>query len=291
MKKNDDVVMNKTFESQIISCGIIMPISAIDDCKEEHWADVLSIIKDVIKNSGYEPKLVSDADDIGVIQKRIIQNLYCNPLIICDVSGKNPNVMFELGMRLAFDKPTIIIKDDHTSFSFDTSPIEHLLYPRDLRFNKIVDFKEKLSSKLKATYDASQNDDNFSTFLKNFGDFKTAKIETKEISKEDYILEELNDIRRLIQRIPRNYRQNGFISKISNDSMKEECKFRLNSFINRCFDYIEKNKIDLTSLDDYRRLIKLANSDELPNCFDEEKVSCRNKIIEILKNKSFNPIL
>jgi len=32
--------------------------------------------------------------------------------------------MFELGLRLAFDKPAIIVKDDNTSYSFDTAPIE-----------------------------------------------------------------------------------------------------------------------------------------------------------------------
>ena len=77
-------------------------------------------------------------------EKEIIQNLYENPGLVCDVSGKNPNVMFELGLRLAFDKPTIIVKDNKTSYSFDTSAIEHLEYPRDLRFSKIVEFKKTL---------------------------------------------------------------------------------------------------------------------------------------------------
>jgi hypothetical protein len=71
-----------------------------------------------------------NADDIGVIQKRIVQNLYSSDVIVCDVSGKNPNVMFELGMRLAFDKPTLIVKDDKTDYSFDTGIIEHVPYPR-----------------------------------------------------------------------------------------------------------------------------------------------------------------
>jgi hypothetical protein len=34
--------------------------------------------------------------------------------------------MFELGMRLAFDKPTVIIKDDKTDYMFDTGIIEHV---------------------------------------------------------------------------------------------------------------------------------------------------------------------
>ena len=66
--------------------------------------------------------------------------------------------MFELGMRLAFDKPTIIIIDDKTSYSFDTAIIEHLSYPRDLRYGKINEFKIKLKEKIIATIKKSEND-------------------------------------------------------------------------------------------------------------------------------------
>lgn len=179
-------------------CGIVMPISAIDGCSESHWNDVMEIINDAIEEASFEPNLVSNADDVGVIQKRIIQNLYENPIVVCDVSGKNPNVMFELGLRLAFDKPTIIIKDDKTTYSFDTSPIEHLEYPRDLRFNKIEDFKAKLSDKIKKTFDKAQSDKEFSTFLKHFGEFKVAKIDQKEVTQQEYIVEEIRSLRSLI---------------------------------------------------------------------------------------------
>ena len=74
--------------------------------------------------------------------------------------------MFELGMRLAFDKPTIIIIDDKTSYSFDTAIIEHLSYPRDLRYGKINEFKIKLKEKIIATIKKSENDPNYTTFFK-----------------------------------------------------------------------------------------------------------------------------
>lgn len=184
-------------------CGIVMPISAIDGCTETHWSDVLLIISEAVEDAGFDANIVSNADDVGIIQKRIIQNLYENPIVVCDVSGKNPNVMFELGMRLAFDKPTIIIKDDATSYSFDTSPIEHLEYPRDLRFSKIVDFKDRLTEKIKSTYSKSVRDKKYTTFLKHFGEFTVAKLETKEVSGQEYILEELKAIRRSILTIDR----------------------------------------------------------------------------------------
>ncbi|MBH0011388.1 hypothetical protein I6F66_04770 [Pseudoalteromonas sp. NZS100_1] len=185
-------------------CGIVMPISSTDDCNETHWSEVLNILSDAIDEAGFEGNLVSNADDVGIIHKRIIQNLYDNPIVVCDVSCKNPNVMFELGLRLAFDKPTIIIKDDETSYSFDTSAIEHLEYPRDLRFSQVVEFKKKLADKISATYKKSTTDSNYTTFLKHFGEFKVAKIDQKEVSGQEYILEELKTLRRSINRLDRS---------------------------------------------------------------------------------------
>lgn len=186
-----------------LQCGIVMPISTIDGCTEAHWSDVMEIINEAVEDAGFEGELVSNADDVGIIHKRIIQNLYENPIVVCDISGKNPNVMFELGMRLAFDKPTIIIKDDKTAHSFDTSAIEHIEYPRDLRFTKVVEFKKKLADKLRATYKKSQDDPNYTTFLKHFGEFKVAKIDQKEVSGQEFIIEELKSMRRSINRLDR----------------------------------------------------------------------------------------
>jgi len=174
------------------TCGIIMPISAIDGCPSEHWTEVKGIISEAICTAGYSSNLVSDADDIGIIQQRIIQNIYNNDIVVCDVSGKNPNVMFELGMRLAFDKPAIIVIDDKTDYSFDTSPIEHLSYPRDLRYNKILDFKEQLAKKIKATDEKAKSDPSYTTFLKNFGTFEIAHVEKKEGTINDLLLERMD---------------------------------------------------------------------------------------------------
>jgi hypothetical protein len=190
-------------EGKKLICGIVMPISAIDGCDESHWSDVQEILSESIESAGFNPNLVSNADDVGIIHKRIIQNLYDNPIVVCDVSGKNPNVMFELGLRLAFDKPTIIVKDEKTAYSFDTSAIEHIEYPRDLRFSKIVEFKQKLADKIRFTHQKATSDSGYTTFLKHFGEFTVAKIDKKEVSGQEYVLEELKSIRSTMNRIER----------------------------------------------------------------------------------------
>lgn len=206
-----------------LQCGIVMPISTIDGCTEAHWSDVLEIINEAVEDAEFEGELVSNADDVGIIHKRIIQNLYENPIVVCDVSGKNPNVMFELGMRLAFDKPTIIIKDDKTTYSFDTSAIEHIEYPRDLRFTKVIEFKKKLTDKLKATYKKSTDDPNYTTFLKHFGEFKVAKIDQKEVSGQEFIIEELKNMRRSINRLDRMGRSKYEFERYLGDSDIDIC--------------------------------------------------------------------
>ncbi len=186
---------NKPTNKKNKSCGIVMPISPNDGCSAEHWADVYKIVKDILSTADYDVKLVSEADDIGIIQKRIIQNIYNNDIIVCDVSAKNPNVMFELGLRLAFDKPTVIIKDNKTDYSFDTSVIEHIQYPRDLRFNLINEFKDKLLKKVNGTLEASEKDKDYTTFLKHFGNYKIAKLDEQEVSSQDYLINAIEELK------------------------------------------------------------------------------------------------
>ncbi len=184
----------KKEEGEKIKCGIVMPISASEGYSEKHWQEVFTIVSTVVKGAGFDPNMVSDSDEVGIIQKRIIQNLYHNPIVVCDVSGKNANVMFELGIRLAFDKPTIIIKDNVTPFSFDTAQIEHLQYPKDLHYPSMVEFQQKLRDKVINTLKASA-DPQYTTFLKHFGEFKVAEIPSTNVSPDEYVMKELAGIK------------------------------------------------------------------------------------------------
>lgn len=226
------------------NCGLVMPISAMDGCPAEHWLEVKSIITEAVEaseNPKFAVKLVSDADDIGVIQKRIIQNIYANDIIICDVSGKNPNVMFELGMRLAFDKPVVIVKDDKTEYSFDTGIIEHITYPRDLRFSRIVDFKKTLLTKAIATYEMSIAKPDQSPFLKNFGKFTVANLDETTVTPDRLLLELMEETRSEIRRLQRRFDSAEFSSRRRPPS--GEFIARLSSFIPK---YIEQEKISDT---------------------------------------------
>ncbi|MGO4153589.1 hypothetical protein [Cupriavidus sp. YAF13] len=181
-----------------LSCGIVMPISDIEGYPPGHWAEVKSIISAAVRSLidfQFEVDLVSSSEVAGVIQRRIVQRLYNDDIVICDVSAKNANVMFELGMRLAFDKPTVLIKDDVTPYIFDTGPLEHIEYPASLRHSQIQAFAAALAEKVKATYERSRQNADSTSYLKSFGTFEVATIPTKYVEGQDVVIGELKQMR------------------------------------------------------------------------------------------------
>lgn len=54
-----------------------------------------------------------------VIQSTIVNDLFNADLVIVDLTEHNPNVLFELGMRIAFNKPVCLIRAKGTGAIFD----------------------------------------------------------------------------------------------------------------------------------------------------------------------------
>lgn len=190
-------------EISSISLGFVMPIAKTDGYNETHWSDVYEILESIADEIGIKTRrIVSDGDTVTTIHSRIVNNLYSDDIIICDVSSRNPNVMFELGMRIAFDKPVIIIKDNATDYCFDSGTIEHIPYPKDLRYAEINQFRTKLSRKIKSTYEAFiKIKSTESPILKNFGSFEKAKIDIEELSTQESLVQDISIIKNTITKL------------------------------------------------------------------------------------------
>lgn len=184
-------------------CGIIMPISGIEGTcySAQHWEAVRDILEHAVRAAGLEPRMVSDSDPTAIIQRNIVNNLYYNNIVVCDVSSKNPNVMFELGMRLAFDKPVVIVKDDATDYTFDIGIIQHIPYTCHLAYHDTLKFINELAKKIKDTYPSADNAKY--SFLQHFGNLKARHLETKDINSSELLLKLINkmdDVHSLIKK-------------------------------------------------------------------------------------------
>jgi hypothetical protein len=85
------------------------------------FAEVLrSIITPAAQASQFTVK-TANRHGSDLIQSTIVNDLMEADLVIADLTEHNPNVMFELGMRMAEDKPVVLIKAQGTGplFVFD----------------------------------------------------------------------------------------------------------------------------------------------------------------------------
>lgn len=276
MTKNEDV-SNDEFK-----IGIVGPISAseeIEDCYTiEHWANVRKIIEDSYPMITMQ--LVSQSNSSGIILDTIIKHLAEYDLIICDTSSKNPNVMFELGLRLAFDKPVILVKDELTEYSFDISLIEHVEYTSNLEYTAMLEFQKTLSDKIKHIKDNGTD-----SFLSHFPlTTVNNSLPQKEISgydafKDDFekLLPLLSETKHLLSVENRN-----LISNLNNSanvmlpSFSELRRFLMES---GSLDDIKKGDFDLNAL--YELIVTEFNLSRLT--FEDQK-RLRMRIRRVLKS-------
>ncbi|MGG0655941.1 hypothetical protein [Rummeliibacillus pycnus] len=288
-EQNNDVV--ERVEKQTLVVGLIMPISNAEGFPIGHWEEVRKIIEESlneIKEYHIEASMVSESEDTAIIQKNIIQRIYKDDIVIVDVSSKNPNVMFELGLRLAFDKPFILLKDDLTDYVFDISSIYHINYRRDLRYKDIVDVKNEIKRKIVATYKKSLEED--SMYLKDYGTFKVAELENTELPIKDYMEKMFSDIRTEIKGI----RKDNNNSALSNNMQKIEKnkKYHLeNRILNLVSEYLLENpSLDTTEFYNKNHEIQhLIRDDKEVGMFATSIKEVENITIEVFSKLDILP--
>lgn len=81
------------------------------------------VIKPVMEESGYQTVRADEMSSPGLITPQIIDHLLKDELVIADLTGRNPNVFYELALRHATKKPAITIKDPSEIIPFDVAGI------------------------------------------------------------------------------------------------------------------------------------------------------------------------
>ncbi|MGI4762933.1 MAG: hypothetical protein ACRYF0_19635 [Janthinobacterium lividum] len=158
---------SKKAKPELPHCGVIMPISGTPDYPASHWADMLLLIQEAAKEAKFNCDIVSATGRDDIIHSSIVNNIYQNEMVVCDVSSRNPNVMLELGLRLASKLPIVVIFDGEGNYPFDIGTIRYLGYRRDMRYYDTQKFKKDLAAKILEVYDTYKKG-NYKSFLSHF---------------------------------------------------------------------------------------------------------------------------
>ena len=108
-----------------MSANLAFVICQVGDegSKERERADEIFrfIVEPIVKEFDLTPQR-SDRDPTpGQVTAQIIRSLTAARVVIADLTGRNPNVYYELGVAHSFAIPVVILVDTVESLSFDTS--------------------------------------------------------------------------------------------------------------------------------------------------------------------------
>lgn len=125
------------------TCFIVTPIG-------NEGSEIRRHIEGIIDQAIYPA--IGDAFDIkvahreyktGSINDRVIKSVYDSDLVIANLTGLNPNVMFELAIRYSFGKPVIVIAEEGTKLPFDIIDENTIFYINDP--SGAADLKDKIA--------------------------------------------------------------------------------------------------------------------------------------------------
>ena len=222
-------------------CFVIMPIADPDGYDKGHFKKVYEdLFKVACDKLGFHAIRADEVQQTNLIHLDILQKLIDSPIAICDLSNRNPNVLFELGLRQAFDKPTVLVQECGTPKIFDISPLRYTEYRKELKYREVLEDQESIAEALKATKKATDNGEGINSIINLLSLSSPASL--KDVTENDsakmlqIVMSEMNELRTDFRRTLRRI---------------DEREAHSNENMHRFEIEFEKSRMDLRKLHEY----------------------------------------
>ena len=106
-------------------CFVIMPFGGWSD---KYYQDIFC---PAIQDAGLQPRRADDIYRTGSIVHDIWELTKMADVILADLTGKNPNVLYELGLAHALAKPAIMVTETFVDIPFDLRALRIIEYDRN----------------------------------------------------------------------------------------------------------------------------------------------------------------
>ena len=181
-------------------CFVITPIG---QSGSEIWNKsnglIDAVIKPVLEKLGYKVEASHQINSSGSITNQIIERLLEAELVVANLTGLNPNVMYELAVRHAKRLPVITLAEESTKLPFDIQAERTLFYEDSMR--GVEDLKPKFLAAIESI--SSEPQDN--------PIYRVVKgIVMQEVAKSDYeryLIDKLDQLSNQLNRIGENQKR------------------------------------------------------------------------------------
>jgi len=171
-----------------------MPISDPAGYDVGHFRRVYDhIFKPACERAGFDPLRADDVERTNHIVLDVLRRVIQADVVLCDLSGRNPNVLYELGIRQAFNKPVVLVRDASTERIFDIQGLRDIEYDASLRVDRIAANVTSIATSLTNTADGDPREVN--SLIQLLGVHAATIPQRQEVSAETgLILNTLGDV-------------------------------------------------------------------------------------------------
>ncbi|MEO6523177.1 MAG: hypothetical protein ABIN91_15955 [Mucilaginibacter sp.] len=149
-KKSDNQDVDEVKEPiSLKPCFIITPIGELNseiNIKARGLID--TVMRPELEKFNFFPLPAYKIADAGSINKQVLENIISNELVIVNLTGLNPNVMYELAVRHAVRLPVITMAEVGTKLPFDIVDQRTIFYNDSLAGSLVA--REKLFESIEA---------------------------------------------------------------------------------------------------------------------------------------------
>jgi hypothetical protein len=114
-------------------CFIITPIGpGFSSIRRAADGLIRTVIKLVLEELQVEVYIPHEMANPGSITHQVIQHLLNDDLVVANLTGLNPNVMYELAVRHAIFRPVVVLAKETTVLPFDVSNERIIFFINDM---------------------------------------------------------------------------------------------------------------------------------------------------------------
>ncbi|WP_051412254.1 hypothetical protein [Halonatronum saccharophilum] len=277
-------------------CFIITPIGS-DKTEIRRSADgvINSVIRPLLekKFDFADVKAAHEINSTGSINNQIMNRILEDDLVIANLTGVNPNVMYEIAVRHATMKPIIHICEEGTKLPFD------IIDQRTIFFKNDMLGVDELTKNLKAMIEESmKNEEHRDNPIYNSAKTKIYQdviINDPKKGLEKYLLERFDNLEsKILDYMPKlnkknidfKYKENFNLKiKVPDDFNKESFYLEFKNGVESEFSQLKSFEVVEEEIIGKKKIISIKlsiNSDEgIPCTYDIKKIITKLKYLNV----------